>query len=648
MSFPTPSLDDRTFQEIVDEAKRLIPKYCPEWTNHNLSDPGVALIELFAWMTEMMLYRINQIPDRFYGSFLNLVGIKPFDAAPARADLTFWLSAVEAEPVLIPAGTQVGTLQTVGQPSIVFMTDEDLRIAQPHMTAFVTTQSGSDRPQDQWEDLQYERASVVCFTSEPLEPGDAFHVGFEETIAGNTIRLDVEAEIQGLGVAPERPPLRWETWSGQQWIPVTVHEDTTGGINRDGSVTLIVPMRCEALTLGPFRAFWLRGVLLRTEPDQPPYERSPEIRNLRAVSLGGTVPARHSQPVGEEFLGFSDGEPGQSFQVAYRPLLERRPEERVQVIVDNEPEDWQEIETFEKSERDDRHYRWDSTTGTITFGPSVMYPDGSRRQHGAIPPGGASIRVTGYRYGGGMSGNVGAGTLTVLRTTIPYIDRVGNRRPARGGTDAETIENAKVRGPMTLRTGERAVTVADFERLTLEAASTVARARCLPPGAHGGPIRLLLVPRVDLDPEVVRLDDFAIGENLVDAVREHLDSRRILGTSVEIMAPYYEGVSVVARVTPEASRNRDLVRSNCLRALYRYIHPLVGGPDGRGWPFSWDINAGAVFQLLNGVDGVKEVEDVVLFTADLRLERRYGLGKERIQLSDHSLFASFDHYVLLQ
>ncbi len=104
----------------------------------------------------------------------------------------------------------------------------------------------------------------------------------------------------------------------------------------------------------------------------------------------------------------------------------------------------------------------------------------------------------------------------------------------------------------------------------------------------------------------------------------------------------------MARVTPEASRNRDLVRSNCLRALYRYIHPLVGGPDGRGWPFSWDINAGAVFQLLNGVDGVKEVEDVVLFTADLRLERRYGLGKERIQLSDHSLFASFDHYVLLQ
>ena len=62
MALPAPNLDDRTFQDIVDEAKRLIPRYTPEWTNHNLSDPGVALIELFAWMSEMVLYRVNRCP----------------------------------------------------------------------------------------------------------------------------------------------------------------------------------------------------------------------------------------------------------------------------------------------------------------------------------------------------------------------------------------------------------------------------------------------------------------------------------------------------------------------------------------------------------------------------------------------------------
>ena len=97
MPLDPPNLDDRTFQDIVDETKRLIPRFTPEWTNHNVSDPGVALIELFAWVSEMVLYRVNQVPDRMYVHFLNLVGIEPFPPSVARANLTFWLSA-PAEP----------------------------------------------------------------------------------------------------------------------------------------------------------------------------------------------------------------------------------------------------------------------------------------------------------------------------------------------------------------------------------------------------------------------------------------------------------------------------------------------------------------------------------------------------------------------
>ena len=83
---PVPNLDDRTFQDLVDEAKRLIPTYCPEWTNHNLTDPGVALIELFAWMTELSLFRLNQVPDKFYTHMLNMLGLRavPGDGGPHR------------------------------------------------------------------------------------------------------------------------------------------------------------------------------------------------------------------------------------------------------------------------------------------------------------------------------------------------------------------------------------------------------------------------------------------------------------------------------------------------------------------------------------------------------------------------------------
>jgi predicted phage baseplate assembly protein len=137
MSLPVPNLDDRKFQDIVDEAKRLIPSLCPEWTNHNLSDPGVALIELFAWMTEMSLFRLNQVPDVFFTRMLNLLGFEPFPAAAARAPLTFW-SSPDAQSVVVPAGTQVGTTGDVGALRI-FTTLDDLVIRQPTLAAALTS-----------------------------------------------------------------------------------------------------------------------------------------------------------------------------------------------------------------------------------------------------------------------------------------------------------------------------------------------------------------------------------------------------------------------------------------------------------------------------------------------------------------------------
>src|SRR5215212_8049212 len=98
MPLPTPNLDDRHFQDIVDEAKRLIPRFCPEWTDHNVSDPGVALIELFAWMTDMLLYRVNQVPDKLYVKFLEMIGVRLDPPRPARAPVTFYLSAPLPNP----------------------------------------------------------------------------------------------------------------------------------------------------------------------------------------------------------------------------------------------------------------------------------------------------------------------------------------------------------------------------------------------------------------------------------------------------------------------------------------------------------------------------------------------------------------------
>ncbi len=480
-----------------------------------------------------------------------------------------------------------------------------------------------------------------------MSPDDAVYFGFDEGLPHNIIRLELKAKVEGVGVDPRHPPWAWEAWDGAEWAPARIHRDGTGGLNVDGDIVLIMPAGHEALTVGPTRAFWLRCRMTAPTADQPAYRDSPKISALIVVGLGGTMNAHHAEPVAAEALGRSDGTPDQRFRVRRTPVLPRSADEAVVVATAGASDRWVEVPDFSASGPEDAHYTWDAVSGEIAFGPLIRFGDGRAVQHGAIPPVGASIGVTGYRTGGGARGNVGAGTLTVLKTSIPFVGRVENLDSARGGVDPETVENAKIRGPLSLRTGQRAVTVHDFERLTLEAAPSVARARCLPPSAPGGPVRVLVVPRVDIPPEQLQLDDLALPENLVRDVSEYLDARRILTTAVEITTPLYQGVTVVARVRGTPGADPELIRDRILDALYSYINPIVGGPDGTGWPFGRELNVGEVFALLAGIDGVLGVEEVRLFLADLRTgERRE--GRQRASSSPDAIFGSFQHQVLVR
>lgn len=646
MSLPIPNLDDRRFQDLVDEAKRLIPTYCPEWTNHNVSDPGVALIELFAWMTEMSIFRLNQVPDAFYTHMLNLVGFERFPATAARAELTFWLVGPVDDVVVVPEGTEVATSGDLGEPQ-VFATDRDLVMQQPTLMAALTSE-GAETFSDVWDDLRIQQGSVTCFPSPDLRPGDAFYLGFDDTLAGNVIQLEVRADIEGIGVVPSRPPIRWEVWQGEGWVECDVHLDTTGGLNRDGFVVLLVPAAHEPLTLGGQRAHWLRARLTQPETGQPGYRASPKVRTLAAASIGGTVTAEHSERIRSTPLGQSNGRPDQVFRVEHTPVLPRTPDEVVTVVVGDEVQEWEEVADFIESGPNDRHLVWNSTTGEVHFGPRIRYPDGTSRQHGAVPPEGARIVVTGYRTGGGTQGNVGARTLSSLRSTIPYVARVENLRPATGGVDAETVDNAKKRGPQALRAGARAVTAPDFERLASQADPSIARVRCLPPSEPGRPVQLLLVPAVERAGEELLLDDFALPPTMIERVSTYLDERRILGSTIEVGTPYYQGVTVAALVSARPGRPLTLVRERALSVLYRYLNPLTGGPDGSGWPFDTDLNAASIFQLLEAVEGVERVDDVLLFEYDLRNHERVGFGRDVVRLERNSLFLSANHQVVVR
>ncbi|CAM5683257.1 hypothetical protein SVIOM342S_05438 [Streptomyces violaceorubidus] len=83
-----------------------------EWTDHNVSDPGVTLVETVAHMADQIVYRLNRVPDKNHLAFLDLVGITLFPPSAARTDVTFWLSAPQEDTILVPVGTEVATLRT--------------------------------------------------------------------------------------------------------------------------------------------------------------------------------------------------------------------------------------------------------------------------------------------------------------------------------------------------------------------------------------------------------------------------------------------------------------------------------------------------------------------------------------------------------
>jgi hypothetical protein len=84
MPLPIPTLDDRTFDQLVEEAKTLIPKHFPAWTDHNYSDPGIAFMELFAFLIENMIYQIDRVPDRSLEHFASLLGVARTPGEPTE------------------------------------------------------------------------------------------------------------------------------------------------------------------------------------------------------------------------------------------------------------------------------------------------------------------------------------------------------------------------------------------------------------------------------------------------------------------------------------------------------------------------------------------------------------------------------------
>jgi predicted phage baseplate assembly protein len=697
MTLPTPNLDDLRFQkDLVDEARRRIIRYCPEWTDYNLSDPGITLIELFAWMTESIVYRLNRVPDKNYVKFMEMLGVRLYPASSARTELTFWLSAPfplnpEDDTVaVVPQGTEVSTRRAEEEAEVTFTTDERLVIAPPRLAQL--------RREADFNRNYLPRLGVEDFYAfDRMSPkvGDTFYLGFDETqtLGGYILALTFECrEVQAVGVRREDPPLVWECSMGDgrwQEVPLSTRrgeKDTTGGLNNSrGRLVLYLPLEMRPNLVHGRSAYWVRCRLQQRRKEQGMYTESPRITDVKAHTLGATTRATHAVIARDEVLGHSDGEPGQVFSLRHAPVLAVRDGETVQVQEERDGEDvfvaWEIAQGFAASTRYDRHVSLDTASGEVRFGPSIRQPDGTVRQYGRVPEAGRAIRFTQYRYGGGVGGNLPADRLQVLRSALPYVDRVSNLVPADGGRDQETLEEAKLRAARELRAQHRAVTAEEYENLARGASRSVARARCMTPGdGPGAPppgtVELLIVPAVHDSLRAGDLGRLQVEPQLRRDLVAHLDRYRLLTTNLHVREPSYLGVRVHVEIVPAELSRPDLVRDRVAAKLREFIAPLALAPDGQdtdgamgpeweGWPFGRDLYVAEVYSLIQQVQGVKHVLDVQLYQrtvipaheaaareAEMEAEEQAGpawvtVEGKVMRVPEDALLCSFDHEIQL-
>ena len=658
-----PKLDDQNYAEIVEAAKRRIPVIFPEWTDFNEHDPGITVIELFAWLKEMQQYTLDRIPDSTREAMLRLAGVQPLEAAPAAVELI-----PAAPPEFLPAGSTAhsadGTEFTLTEP----FRRQDAQISKIYMKSpggyvDVTGLSG-------------ERGAVFYPFGAELDCAGRYLL-IKLTAAQEEISLDF---ITSERCAVARNPyadeygtprdIRWEYSTSAGFAPCEVRRDLTHGMSFSGRLTLGCGDIGEYSEGLPEKGVWLRAcieyagcedmpllsgiytnalaltqktrgcvctetrldggfaeaddvlaargehvVMLRDEHgwyDVPEPEFTVEGSRVRfglsqyAAVDDGAVNVRiisYSKEFSGKMCFSSDGLPCQEFP--FDPdgtVLTGELRIMVRDRADSEFPRWNEYtftEDLALGGEFDRAFSFDEKRRRIVFGDN---------ENGEAPPVGTdNILVISCSLTKGAAGNLAAGNLHEI-TGAEVSCAVEQPLSCCGGRFRETTSAALRRFRAELSDCQRAVSAEDFRKAALRTPGLrVADVRAIPffdPGDPYAPAERLC-NTVTLAVLPYSRGEFPEpDERFLAAVRAHMERCRLLTVELKTSAPAYVRVNISAELAC-GSGEVGRVIENAEKKLHEMFS--VYGADGRS-RFGEPIRESAVIAGLCSVDGVLAVK----------------------------------------
>lgn len=619
MSLPELILDDVNWTDLVERARtRIAPASRGQWTHHAPVDPGVTLLELFAWLLEQRVYWLDQVPDSLVRAALSLLGER---VRPARAAATVLWIEHASDPAQayarVPAGTAFERVSL--EEPLVFTTTSSvtlLPVARVQVQVDGVDCSGELEQQREFNLLPAhgERASArieLCLR-QPLprpRPGPPLALCFELDT-----RVVAQWHSDAVDCVPPPATIVWSYSRGSNQRGTIARKDVddgTGGLRRSGVVRLAIPDDWEPL---PSDSSSVHRYALWIETEHATFTYPPRLRRLRA----NAVVARHRITVrawhAKEWLPL----PGNVLELSSDKPLPMSVRLMLKEFDDNDGtwRRWKSVDDLAFCGPADRVFVVDRTARTLRFGDGL---NGRIPRLVPVKANDHNVKLA-YLAGGGAAGNVG--------DSLPWRGvhhdhfRACNLVAAAGGRDPESIAEARGRMSTALRQPTRAVTRHDYRDLAKSTKGIViARAHaaigehprfpCIPvPGA----VTLFAVPHAPRDDD----ESERCGSSFVAAPRpdpgalahlsQEMDSRRLVGTELFIRAPFYRNVSVVVEIAAEPV-DPTVLRLRITKRLERFLDPLTGGEAGDGWPFGEPLRPSELLRVAQselGDDGTVE------------------------------------------
>ena len=573
MTSIVPLLDDLAFDQLVADNRGLIPRYAPEWTDHNLSDPGITLIDLIAWLTDQQIYRIGFVGDSLRGAFTRLMGIEP--RGPEAAELLVWPAG--SVPVSdLRAGTQ---LRTPDALDARFTLTRDVRTVGPAIDDILLWKDGRSR-------------TLGTGLTEGRDPVDLLPVSgggpamLEIELDGDVVPLTDAGPVSlGLQLTAEAGGAGWTPARVEQWDEaggfwhVLEGEDLTRGLRRSG----VILFRPKPLT--PARRFRLRL-------DQGFRHRPARLYRL-ALNV---LPASEGVDDRGGEIGEGTGLPYQLVEVETADIVDRNKNLVIETDVGGVTMRWTRTSDLALSGPDDAHYSL--TPEGLLFGNGL---------NGRTVPRGSQILMGPVRRTAGEGGAVTAG----LRWTIAGTVFGTNIAASTAGRDRDGLRQLVDRARAASREREGLLSAAAIRAallgsgLGLADAQVTARRR---PGLDDrdtpGARTVLLLP--------VRDPDTAPGPapaRLRERAERALAPLRLLGERLYVSFPLHAPVDISLALVVDPDADVAALRVEAEARLRARLWDLRRRPDVAPWPAGRAVKVGEIEGLVAELPQVSRVPD---------------------------------------